>query len=189
MRGDRLSKETIEIMRRAGTYYTAFAIESASERIQKLIKKNLDIHKTLLSIENAVRSGIFTMGFFMLGFPEETEEEMRLTINCAKNSKLHLALFMIVTPFQGTELFERYVKEKKPIPFRNYHYHTNNYNFSHVKTDVLRKLHKSAYRSFYFSPGRAIRIFRDYPFSRIGMVKQILSFLTTRLKHVERMKF
>lgn len=187
LRGDRLSEDTIKLLRRAGTYYTSIAIESASQRIQRLIKKNLDVEKALKAIENAVKVGIFTMGYFMLGFPTETEEEMKLTIDCARRSKLHIALFFIVTPFKGMELYQTYVGDGF-IPYKHYHYHTDHYNLSSTGTKRLRKLYKLAYRKFYSSPMRAFRIIRDYPTGKIGIVKQFFS-LFGGLTTPERMRF
>ena len=47
-------------------------------------------------------------GFFMFGFPTETLEEARSTVDLALRSPLHEALFFIVTPFAGTGLYELY---------------------------------------------------------------------------------
>ena len=188
LRGDRLSFDTISLLRKAGTYYISFAIESASERIQKLIKKNLDIQKTLKAIEDAVKMGIFTMGYFMLGFPTETEDEIRLTIECAKRSKLHIALFFIVTPFKGTELYETYVGDAF-IPYKRHHYHTDHYNLSAVDTKTLKELYKLAYRKFYSSPYRAFRILRDYPTGKAGIIKQFLSLFIEGFTTPEKMRY
>lgn len=188
LRGDRLHRETLAAMRRAGTYYISFAIESASQRIQNLIEKNLDVGKTLRSIEEAVKLGIFTMGYFMLGFPTETEKEMEETIECARKSKLHIALFFIVTPFKGTELYRRYVEERY-IPYRHYHYHTDHYNLSAVSNEVLRRLYRKAYRKFYSSPARALRILKDYPFSTGNLIKQAFAPFAGRFTSPEKMRF
>ncbi len=106
LRSDRLDKPLLEKMRRAGTKFISFAVESASQRIQRLIKKNLKLDKVKEAIDYSVRLGIFSNGFFMLGFPTETEEEVRETIKFAVESNLHSAYFFIVTPHEGTELFE-----------------------------------------------------------------------------------
>ncbi len=188
LRGDRLSFETLKLMKDAGTYYISFAIESASERIQRLIKKNLDVEKTLRAIEWAVNLRIWTMGYFMLGFPTETEEEIKKTIDCARKSKLHIALFFIVTPFKGTELYETYIQDAY-IPYSHYHYYTDHYNLSAVDGKTLRKLYKFAYWKFYSSPLRAFRIIRDYPTNRFGIIKQSFSLFFEGQTNPEKTKF
>jgi len=47
---------------------------------------------------------IETLGFFMLGFPGETVEEINQTIRFACNSYFDEVLFSIATPYAGTEL-------------------------------------------------------------------------------------
>lgn len=177
LRSDRLSRETLKLMRRAGTYYISFAIESASQRIQKLIKKNLDVEKALKAIEDAVKLRIFSMGYFMLGFPTETEKEMEETVKCAIKSKLHIALFFMVTPFMHTELYDTYIKGNETIPYSHYHYHSVHYNLSEVPSEKLHRIFKMAYLRFYSSPSRALRILRDYPFSKLKIIAQSFGVL------------
>ena len=82
------------------------AVESASPRIQKVMKKRLKIEKVRKIVDFIADQGILVHGAFMLGFPSETEEEMRSTIDWASSSSFHTAAFFRVIPFKGTELFE-----------------------------------------------------------------------------------
>ncbi|MDY6904457.1 MAG: radical SAM protein [Thermodesulfobacteriota bacterium] len=104
LRGDLLEPADILLMKKAGAYQLTFAIETASPRIQRFIKKNLDLEKVIQNIAFARKHGVLTRGFFMLGFPGETVQEIQKTISFALQSKLHLANFFIVVPYRGTEL-------------------------------------------------------------------------------------
>jgi radical SAM superfamily enzyme YgiQ (UPF0313 family) len=107
--GVRLERFDEELMRKlalAGTHHMAIAIESASGRIQKLIRKNLKVSRLDEVLGWARRYGIETLGFFMLGFPGETVAEINQTIKYAGNSRFDEALFSIATPYAGTELNE-----------------------------------------------------------------------------------
>lgn len=106
IRADRMDEELIEKMARAGTKFTAIAIETASQRLQKLIRKNLDLDAARRTIELCTKAGIVTRGFFMLGFPTETEEEALGTIEYAKQSSLCGATFFQVVYYPGTKLHE-----------------------------------------------------------------------------------
>ena len=95
----RLRLETlgfVECMARANVTYVAFAIETASPRLQKMIRKNLDLDRVQHVIGEMADRRILTRGFFMLGLPTETLEEMRATIRFAHRSRLHMALFFSV---------------------------------------------------------------------------------------------
>lgn len=189
LRSDNLPDDTLNLLRRCGTYYISFAIESASERIQKLINKNLNLDKARRAIETGVKLGIFSMGYFMIGFPTETDVEIRETIKFAATSKLHLALFFIVTPFEGTEIYDRFVNSKKFTVYKNYHYHYPAINLSMVDDYVLKKLGKRAYLSFYFVPHRIWRILKDYPFSKWKIFVQFFSLMKSGLFSLDKMSY
>lgn len=106
LRLERFDEELMAKLARAGTHHIAIAIESASSRIQKLIKKNLNLERTNEILSWARRNDVETLGFFMLGFPGETIEEINQTIHFAGKSLFDEALFSIATPYAGTELHE-----------------------------------------------------------------------------------
>jgi anaerobic magnesium-protoporphyrin IX monomethyl ester cyclase len=66
VRGDRFDEELIALMKQAGTHYMAIAIETTSEKFQKLVRKNLKSDKARQSIEWARKHRIEVSGFFMI---------------------------------------------------------------------------------------------------------------------------
>ncbi len=94
IRGDVMDEELWDLFKEAGVFRVSFATETASPRVQKLIKKNVDLDKMLHSIEMATSRNILSFGFFMMGFPTETYEEMIATADYAAKSRLHLAIFL-----------------------------------------------------------------------------------------------
>ncbi|MCB1155177.1 B12-binding domain-containing radical SAM protein, partial [bacterium] len=108
IRGDLLDRPLLEALRAAGTIHLAFAVETATPRLQKLSRKNNRLEKLSENIAIAEELGIFPFGFFMLGFPTETREEIEATIEFAVKSKLNGALFFQVIPFAGTEMAKAY---------------------------------------------------------------------------------
>jgi anaerobic magnesium-protoporphyrin IX monomethyl ester cyclase len=104
VRLERFDEELMKKLAQAGTHHMAIAIESASDRIQKLIRKNLNPDRTNEILDWARRYGIEVLGFFMIGFPGETVAEINQTIQFARKSHFDEALFSIATPYAGTEL-------------------------------------------------------------------------------------
>ena len=104
VRLERFDEELMRKMAEAGTHHMAIAIESANDRIQKLIKKHLKLERLNEVLGWAHKYKIETLGFFMLGFPGETVEEINQTIRFACNSYFDEVLFSIATPYAGTEL-------------------------------------------------------------------------------------
>ena len=81
LRADCMTDELVGLLRDAGTYKVVYGIETASPRLQAAIGKKLDLSRTRQVIEATARSGIITGGYFMLGFPDESIDEMRRTVS------------------------------------------------------------------------------------------------------------
>lgn len=106
LRGDIITPDIIDLLYEAGMRSTSIAIESASPRIQKIMKKDLDLEKANRAIRYMCEKGIYVATFNMIGFPGETKEEIIKTLEFNINLPHHLLLVFIVTPHQGTPLYE-----------------------------------------------------------------------------------
>ena len=165
IRADVMPRGLLALMRRAGTYYLAVGVETAVPRLQRLVRKHLDLEKVRRTIEDAVDLGIYTMGFFMLGFPTETREDVLRTIRFARESRLHAAHFHLLTPFRGTDLYREYRDHIRParVPYGTYDYFEGYFNLSEMEDRELLRLQRRANRMFYLKAGRLWRIARSYP--------------------------
>ncbi len=167
MRADILTEEVLDALVGAGLYFSAFALESGSPRMQQFIGKHLDIGKFLQAIRWATDRGVFARGLAMLGFPTETEEEMQATVEVMCNSRLHTAAFYSVIPFPNTDLYAYVAKHEpdklKGIDYDNLDYSGARINLSEVPDKVLFGYQRAAWRRFYLNPPRLARIARDYP--------------------------
>ncbi|UCH96077.1 MAG: AMP-binding protein, partial [Candidatus Aminicenantes bacterium] len=107
MRGDILTTEYIDLMVEAGLLQLPLALESASPRLQKLIGKNLQIEKLRKNIEYICEKHphIILELYIMMGFPTETREEARLTLDFIKSIKwLHFPYIFILKIWSNTAM-------------------------------------------------------------------------------------
>ncbi|MGC9044523.1 MAG: B12-binding domain-containing radical SAM protein [Myxococcota bacterium] len=166
LRTDMLDKEMLIKFRKAGTIFISFAIETASSEQQRKIKKKLNLDTAREMIDFAADLGILCNGFFMLGFPGESREEIKSTIDFALNSRLHTAYFFIVNPFKGTLLYEmnKDVIENLTVSkkYDEYSYFLGRFNLSKVSTSELLGMQRDAYIKFYLNPLRIFRIINGY---------------------------
>ncbi len=112
-RGDHLNKELIELLAKTGCHYVALGVETGNQERQKKIKKYLDLKKTKENVKCLLKNNIPVKCFFMLGFPDETPEEMAETINFAvdlRKAGMFKFNFFPVVIYPGTELAERFKK-------------------------------------------------------------------------------
>lgn len=107
VRGDILDSRLIDKMSEAGVIWMTFALETASPRLQKLIKKNLDLTKLKQNIEYACSKNIMSNVCFMIGFPTETHGDVMETIEYVKQLR-HITIPMIFAAkyYPQTEMYE-----------------------------------------------------------------------------------
>lgn len=167
LRADRMTEEIVDLLVQIGTYRVVYAVETGSPRIQKEIRKNVDLEKARKFINYTASKGISIGAFFILGFLDETEEEMRQTIDFACHSRISTASFFILTPFPGTEVYQQALDRAIHVEKANYtHYYALSANLSKVPEKKLLRLRTYAYLRFYGNPLRLIRMFRTTPVHR-----------------------
>jgi radical SAM superfamily enzyme YgiQ (UPF0313 family) len=80
-RTDCVDDELLALMARAGCTGIFFGIETGSARLQRVINKKLDLTEAWARIACADRHGIKTTVALIVGFPEETRDDLRDTIH------------------------------------------------------------------------------------------------------------
>lgn len=162
LRSDVLEPEDMVLFRQAGTASAHFAIETSSPRLQKLINKNLNIEKASRAIDASVKAGIYSTGYFMIGFPTETYEEAYDTVEFAVRSSLHRALFFNPKPFAGTQLATmatNYLPDKNDLfNLQKMAYCKGTINISAMSDDELQIIFQNVYKRFYINPRRIVRM-------------------------------
>lgn len=189
VRGDLLDREQIDALKRAGCYNLTFAIESGSDRVQKILQKSLKKERLMESIRYASSVGIITKGYFIIGFPTETIAEIDETIDWALESRLNLACFFTFTPFPKTPLHALAVSELGDrIHQLDYDYYSAK-SFYRLATGVdLASTQKGAYRKFYSLP-RVFRLLRSSSRPVILFASLTISGVTLNLADVIRRRF
>jgi anaerobic magnesium-protoporphyrin IX monomethyl ester cyclase len=181
IRGDHMDEELIRKLRQAGTIFMAFAVESASPRLQRLLKKNVNLDKIKYNISIARRVGIMCQGFFMLGFPTETREELETTVDFAVNSDLHAAHLFIVNAYEGTQLADlaKSLGKRVHSDFEDTYMSSGFNNLTDLSDDELNAIRRRGIWRFWLKPSRVWAILRDYPDK--ARLPNILAVLVKRL--------
>lgn len=146
-----LDKNLLLKMKKAGCYRLTFGLESGNKEIlNNFIGKDYDYKKAREIISFASNIGLWTLGTFILGFPEETEEQIKDTIKFAVSTDLDFATFYIANPFPGTQMYEIY-RKKRLLPKTGAYEIVRGcrtLNFSHQE---LTRLQGEAFRHFMVS--------------------------------------
>ncbi|MCB9596196.1 MAG: B12-binding domain-containing radical SAM protein [Sandaracinaceae bacterium] len=173
-RCEAIDEEVVGLLYRSGCRALYFAPESGSEVARKRIKKKLDTSALMRAAELAIGAGLNLGAYLVIGFPEDTAEELEETVALAKElgrlglSDVACALFF---PVPATPIWDDLVASGRiqvddahlmaPI-FSHGKYQTEEFNF--CKNVSARRLTWYKYKitaAFYSS------LYRHHP-DRIG---------------------
>ena len=115
VRADYLTLDLLKKMKKTGCQSVFVGVESGDQYVlDKIIGKNLRLKNVIKFAEKCKKIGLKTGAFYIIGFPGETKETMRNTVEFALMLKrkydvgMHL---LFATPSYGTRLYEECRKE------------------------------------------------------------------------------
>jgi radical SAM superfamily enzyme YgiQ (UPF0313 family) len=169
-RVDCMNTEVIRHLRKAGCNRISYGVETGSQRLQKLIRKNLDFDQVREVFALTQREGIETLGYFMIGLPTEKKEDVDKTVALMLSLPMDYSHIAIFTPYPGTAIYNEALAKgvyevdywrafaRNPTPDFVPRYWEENFTGT-----MLLEILKSAYAQFYARPG--------YMFKRLGKVR------------------
>ncbi|MFH0820042.1 MAG: radical SAM protein [bacterium] len=163
IRADRIDEEMLVLMKKCGFVKLMIGIESGSPSILKLMKKNLDLDKVKICVELMKKYKIQSWGFFILGYPGETVETLKQTINFALELPLDWASFSIFSPIPGTEVYQQLILKGK-IDEEKYEmedYHSAKSYCESLSIKDLRRAQKLAYFKFYLRFKQLLNLLKE----------------------------
>ncbi len=114
VRVDTLDEKLLEQIKASNCIFLNLAVESGDADMLKRMNKRLNLDKVLEIARICKRLGIKTNAFFMIGYPGETEESFKKTLNFVKKLKdigVDEFYATITRAYPGTKLFDE-CKEK-----------------------------------------------------------------------------
>ena len=177
-RVDTMDEELALTMKRAGCRMINFGIESGSEEILKKIHKKISLEKALHAVAACRKANLRTQATFILGFPFESRENMKKTLDFAQKLMPTIAIFFPLTPYPGTEAFEYLPSEKRPITvedWKSYMVTSKKGNLCVVEGMTEKELQtilRLWHRKFYLRPTQIFQMLKTI--GSFGELKQIL---------------
>ena len=171
---DRINKEMLVALKKAGCERIHYGVESANQRVLDILRKDITVEQAEKVVKMTKDVGIETLAYFMIGNPTETMDEILNTIKFAKKLKPDYCHFSVTTPFPATPLYELglkkgvfndYWKEFAANPTKDFVPKLWEENF---RRDELVVLLEHAYKSFYTRP--------SYVFKKILKVRSFDEF-------------
>ena len=163
-RVDLVNEELLVALKEAGCIRIHFGVEAGSDPILKNLNRGVKVEQVRETFKLTKRIGIGTLGYFMVGNPGETRDDVERTMELARELDPDFAHITIMTPFPATQLY--YDALEKGL------YETDHWaEFArspeadfrprfweeHFSTDELRELCELFYRRFYGRPKFMLR--------------------------------
>jgi radical SAM superfamily enzyme YgiQ (UPF0313 family) len=106
----RMDDDFLRLLVRAGVKRLTLGIESGSQRILDLIKKDMKLDRVMEASRKLIPHPIVPVYLFMMGLPTETPEDLTATLRLAetlvRENPRACKSCNIYTPYPGTELYE-----------------------------------------------------------------------------------
>lgn len=107
LRANTVTEEIAEGLKAMGIASVGMGLESGNQRVLSWLKgSGITVEHNRNAIRLLRRQGIMANASFVIGAPDETEEEIRDTYNFIKTEKVSLFDTYVLTPFPGTPVWE-----------------------------------------------------------------------------------
>lgn len=190
-RVDTVDEELLKLMKKAGCARIHYGVEAGTERVLKILRKGITLDQVKKAFALTKKQGIYNLGYFMIGAPTETREEIEQTIKLAKKLKPNFVHFAILTPYPATAVYNLGL-EQKVLPFDYWQKFAQNptkdfrpyFWEKELSREELVKLLKKAYVSFYFRPNYIIKQIRELESFRefLGKIHIAFKLLLYKIK-------
>lgn len=111
-----LTDEILPLMKKSGCHSLVVGIESGSQRILNKMKKGLNLELIREKVQLAKQYGLPVHAFFILGYPDETMEDIIKTKRLALDLDIVGATFSLFCPIPGSEITESLIDKKEINP-------------------------------------------------------------------------
>ena len=150
-----LSAALLHKLKQAGCFTIAVGFESGSEETLRRIKKGTTPEDNLRAARLIKEAGIPLFGFFMIGFPWESEAHIRDTQAMIREIAPDFIELHIAMPFYGTELYGECAAAGTLAGdgFGSDVYSPNTAGTRYLSMDELQRMKRNILLRFYLRPG------------------------------------
>ena len=111
-----LSREDLRLMYDAGCRMLEYGLESGSPEMQKKLNKRFSLAKIDETFRNCRDAGIAVQANFIIGFPDETPEQVRETVRLYFRTRPEKPSVNFYEPIPGTQLYRALEAAGHPLP-------------------------------------------------------------------------
>lgn len=110
IRMERIDDELLMLMKKARWENIVIAPESGSEKTLKTMGKNINLKTVPKIVHQIKKMGFKVHGFFIVGYPGETKEDIKKTIKLLRKCRFNFFFLNNFQPIPGTLVYDDLVK-------------------------------------------------------------------------------
>lgn len=188
-RVDEVDHALLSLLKDAGCILIRFGIETGSDKILKILQKTKDTEswfdKCKQAVGQARAAGIAVVCLFIVGSPGETKEDLRKSINFAKELSPDIIQIAYFTPFPGSRAHKLIAGDHNNFNSSQlYHYEPSQINLTNMSDCELKEAQGLFYRSLLLNPFFIGRHFLRYFFFYLNNLEVFASLLRITSKIV-----
>ena len=180
---DTINERILGKMKQAGINWVAYGIESGSKKIRDGVHKGKFTQDAVLNIvEMTKQAGVYIIGNYMFGLPDDDLVTMSTTLDMAKELNCEYANFYSTMAYPGSKLFTETDSSLLPKTWSGYSQYS--YDCQPLPTKYLTSAEVLAFRDhafhIYFENPKYLKMVENK--FGLNIVKHINNMATTKLK-------
>ncbi|MCX7832628.1 MAG: B12-binding domain-containing radical SAM protein [Ignavibacteria bacterium] len=170
-----------EAMRQAGIEWVFLGIENANNSMLSFINKDSQLNPsdTEEVVKSLNRNNIITIGGFILGYPDDTEETLRYNFEFAKRIGVAIPIFNTLTPYPNTKVREELLKQNLITNLNDYSRYDCwevNIRTKYLTTEQIYKIRHELEARYPIEYGTLKELIKRYPLFMLKMLWRFLTF-------------
>lgn len=190
-RVDTIRPDLLSKMKKAGCHRIYFGVETGSQDELPLIRKRITLDQVRRAVAICKKNMVHVETGFIIGFPRESMNQVKETIEFARSLSADSTQFSILLPLPGTEVYQMAAEMGIELPpYWNAGFNSPKVTLSALSVRELIRAQNWAYRRTYFKPRylveqlARIRSLNDlkYNISRIDRFLRYIRSMSARIK-------
>lgn len=163
---DTVNEKLLKKMKQAGINWLAYGIESGSKKVRNGVNKGrFGQDKIKKAIEMTKAAGIYIIGNFIFGLPDDDLKSMQETLNMAKEFNFEYVNFYTTMAYPGSQLYEDALQKDIKLPetwqgYSQYSEDTLPLPAKHLSSAEVLRFRDNAFKEYYKNP-KYVRMIKE----------------------------
>lgn len=182
-RVDLIDEDLLKAMKDAGCWMIGYGLESGSQKMLDLMRKNVTIKDIERAIKLTKAAGIEVTTHVIVGYPGETKKDILNTSKLVNKLAPDYIQVYCCVPFPGSQLYDEAIKSGWLEDGGDWSMYEQNFsilNTTQLTSKDVMKLRKKVVKKFYINPRRILKIF-----TKMKSPREILSSLVFAKRYLK----